>query len=55
MLFTTVAVVIGIIISDYFRRAGTRVVRCMGTTSSESTSLIPGNSGEYDEDGYDDV
>ena len=41
MLFSTVAVVMGIVLSDYFRRASTRVVRCTDTSSSENSSLIP--------------
>ena len=49
-MFTTAAVVLGIVISDYFRRASTRVVRCTDTTS-ENSSFIPGD----DDDGYDDV
>jgi hypothetical protein len=39
MLFTLVGVVVGIVLSDYFRRAGTRVVRC-NDTSSEIVSLV---------------
>lgn len=42
MLFTVVAIVVGVILSDYFRRAGTRVVRCTDTsTVSETTSFTP--------------
>ena len=48
MLFTMVAVVVGAVLSDYFRRAGTQVVRCSETTS-ETTSLIPQNEDD-DED-----
>ena len=47
MLFSVAAVVLGLVLSDYFRRASTRVVKCTDTTaiSSENTSLIP-----YDDD-----
>ena len=42
MLFTVVAIVVGVILSDYFRRAGTRVVRCTDTsTVGETTSFTP--------------
>ena len=43
MLFSSAAVVLGLVLSDYFRRASTRVVRCNDATptSCESTSLIP--------------
>ena len=49
MLFSIVAVVLGIILSDYFRRASTRVVKCTDTSSS-SASLIP-----HDDDDDEDV
>ena len=38
MVFTLLAVVVGIVLSDYFRRAGTRVVQ-FSDTSSLSNSL----------------
>ena len=42
VLFSVLAVVLGLVLSDYFRRAGTRVVKCTDTgTASENTSLIP--------------
>lgn len=43
MLFTIIAVVLGLVLYDYFSRAGTRVVKCTDTTatSSENASLIP--------------
>ena len=49
MLFTLVGVVVGLVLSDYFRRAGTRVVRCNDTTSvSDSASLVPHNEDDDD-------
>lgn len=44
MLFTIIAVVLGLVLYDYYSRVGTRVVRCTDTTtitSSETASLIP--------------
>lgn len=44
MLFTTIAVVLGLVLYDYFSRVTTRVVQCTDTTTianSENASLIP--------------
>ena len=49
MLFTLVGVVVGIVLSDYFRRAGTRVVRC-NDTSSEIASLVSHDDDDDDND-----
>ncbi|CAI8036570.1 Prominin-1-A, partial [Geodia barretti] len=49
MLFTLVGVVVGIVLSDYFRRAGTRVVRC-NDTSSETASLVSHDDDDDDND-----
>jgi hypothetical protein len=48
MLFSIPAVVLGLVLSDYFRRAGTRVVRFTDATptSCESTSLVLCNDDE---------
>ena len=55
VLFTMIAVVLGIIVSDYFRKASTRVVVCTDTSTttlitSEHVSLLPD-----DDDDNDDV
>ena len=53
MLFTLVAVVVGVVLSDYFRRAGTSVVQCDDTSSvshSETASLVAHNEDDDDDD-----